>query len=173
MKKITALFTLILTLCFVLISCSRGAKAYSALEEFITVGNTVTLGESTEKDGATYTRTAKAENGKITLNLTVSENAVTLYTFTLTVCADTPEKYEWDYERANGEKMYGNIIPEEYKKGAYSLSYIGTTIKDMQKASAASGLAKSLCDALLTYLDTDLSKAELNAYELGFDDYKK
>ena len=173
MKKISALITLILTLSFVLISCGRAEKSYRTLEEFITAGNTVSLGESTEKDGATYTRTATAQSGKITLKLTVSENAATLYTLILTVRADAPDVYEWDYERANGEKMYGKIIPEEYKKSAYTLSYLGTNIVDMQKASAATGLAKSLCDALLTYLDTDLAPLELNAYELGFDDYEK
>ena len=173
MKKITALFTLILTLALIFTSCSGAKKSYSALEEFITVGNTKALGESTEKDGATYTRTAKAESGKITLTLTVSEKSATLYTLILTVRESAPETYEWDYERANGEKMYGKIIPEEYKKGAYTLSYLGTNIADMQKASAASGLAKSLCDAFLTYLDTDLAPANLSAYGLGFEDYEK
>ena len=177
MKKTITAFALILTLLLCLLSCGRMEKGYEALDKYILEnpasdsGETLTLGSSTEKDGATYTRVAKRTDKLVSLSLTVSEDETVLYSFTLTMKKDSFNNYEWDYK--SGEKhMYGNVNPENYKKGTYKLAYLGAN-GITGSADATSELAKSLCNCLLTYLDTDLKDAGLGAYELGFDDYKR
>ncbi len=180
MKKLTALLLIILVAVFSLTACSKAEKSYEKLDEYITATvlpangvHTLTLGATVEPDGATYTRTAVREEGRITLVLTVTEDENTLYTFSLIMNKGALTAYRFEYSSASGDTMYGMIIADEYIKAAYNLSYLSTNIKDVASVGSASGLSKSLCNYLLEKMEQDLAPIKLTAVDFDFKDYKE
>ncbi len=179
MKKLLSVLIIISSIFMLLVSCDNMEESYESLDSYIqSNGGTedglykITLGEG-EDDGVKYTRSAtRISSTKIELTLTVTEEDTVLYTFNLTLNKGTLGTYPWDYKSHSDGTMGGIITAEKYLKGAYSLSYLYTTIEGNYAVDSATKLSKSLCDLLLESLEKDLASLSLTAEDFGFEDYE-